>query len=111
MTFCLRFVFYVVVDFFQVCLGTKLLRIEGESWLMFMLSFCGRKVRVDGCDLILFCVVVFFLVILKIVFRDHLWLFSEEMHLRFNEREFDQLRSTGCGSGDRQMVDFKKMDL
>ena len=32
------------------------------------------------------------------------------------EREFDLLRSTGCGSGDGQMVDFmriidKKMDL
>ena len=46
--------------------------------------------------------------ILEIVFRYDLWLFSEEMHLRYNEREFDQLRSTGCGSGDRQMVDFKK---
>ena len=32
-TLCLRFVFYAVVDFFQVCLGTKLLRIEGESQL------------------------------------------------------------------------------
>ena len=39
--------------------------------------------------------------ILEIVFRYDFWLISEEMHLRYNEREFDQLRSTGCGSGDR----------
>ena len=36
----------------------------------------------DRRDLILFCGVVFFCVILEIVFRYDLWLFSEEMHLR-----------------------------
>ena len=38
-----------------------------------------------------------------------MWLISEEMHLRYNERRFDQLRSTGCGSGDRQIVDFMRI--
>ena len=62
--------------------------------------------------MIWFCfLLLFFLSDFRNCFRYDLWLFSEEMHLRYNEREFDQLRSTGYGSGDRQMVDFKKMDL
>ena len=50
-----------------MCLGTKLLRIEGEMMLTkwiegLMLSFYGWKVRVDGRDLIFLFVVRFSLV-------------------------------------------------
>ena len=38
------------------------------------------------------------------------------MHLRYNEKEIDQLRSMGCSGADGQMLDFmriidEKMDL
>ena len=46
----LRFVFYVLLISFRCALGRN---------FFLMLSFYGWKVRVDGRDLILFCVVVF----------------------------------------------------
>ena len=60
----LRFVFYVLLISFRCAWGRNFFEsnenIDKVAWIEgLMLSFYGWKVRVDGRDLILFCVVVF----------------------------------------------------
>ena len=59
----------MVIHFFQVCFGrngsSNRRRMLTKWFEGFFLSFLGWKVRVDGRDLVLFCVVVFSNVMLE----------------------------------------------